>query len=48
MDELKNSTISVASYHVAWRLEIVDDVKHRGFEYVRSGLDVTRNIEAVR
>jgi len=35
MDELKNSTLSVAPYPVAWRVEIVDDAKHRGFGYVR-------------
>ena len=35
MDVIKHSPISVAPYPVAWRVEIVDDIKHRGFEYVR-------------
>ena len=35
MDELKNTSLSVAPYPVAWRVEIVDGIKHRGFEYVR-------------
>ena len=35
MDEIKNSTLFVAPYPVAWRVEIVDDAKHRGFGYVR-------------
>lgn len=47
MDELKRLALSVAPYPVAWRLEIVDDIKHRGFEYVRSGLSITRHIGAV-
>ena len=28
--------LSVSAYPVAWRIEIVDDDIHRGFEYVRS------------
>ena len=48
MDELKRSAVSVSPYPVAWRLEIVDDVKHHGFEYVRLGLDVTQHVGAVR
>ena len=47
MDELKTTSLSVAPYPVAWRVETVDDVKYRGFEYVRSGLGVTRHIGAV-
>jgi hypothetical protein len=47
MDELKDSFISVAPYPVAWRVEIVDDVKHRGFGYVRWVLDVAWHIEVV-
>jgi len=35
MGVVSNSTISAAPYPVAWRVEIVDDIKHRGFEYVR-------------
>ena len=34
--------IIVAPYPVAWRVELVDDDRHRGFEYIRLGLDVTR------
>jgi len=29
------STLSVTSYPIPWRVKIVDDEKHRGFEYVR-------------
>ena len=47
MDGVENYPLSVAPYPVAWRVEIVDDIKHRGFEYVRSGLDLTRHIGAV-
>jgi len=35
MDVMKSTELSVTLYPVAWRVEIVDDVKHRGFEYVR-------------
>ena len=28
--------IVVAPLPVPWRIEVVDDAKHRGFEYVRS------------
>ena len=34
--------LSVAAYPVAWRIEVVNDDIHRGFEYVRSGVDVAR------
>jgi hypothetical protein len=30
----------VDTYPVAWRVGILDDVKHRGYEYVRWGLDI--------
>ena len=29
------SILSVAAYPVAWRIEVVNDDAHRGFEYVR-------------
>jgi len=35
MDMEKYPPLSVAPYLVAWRVEIVDEIKHRGFEYVR-------------
>lgn len=28
------SLLSVAAYPAAWRVEIVDDLAHRGFEYL--------------
>ena len=34
MDVMKSSGLSVAPYPVDWRVEIVGDVKHCGFEYV--------------
>ena len=34
-DEVKKAPIFVTAYPAAWRVEIVDDVNHRGFEYVR-------------
>ena len=30
------SPLSVSAYPVAWRVEVVNDDIHRGFEYVRS------------
>ena len=30
----------VAAYPVAWRIEVVDDDVHRGFEYVRYEPDI--------
>ena len=30
------SPLSVSSYAVTWRIEVVDDDIHRGYEYVRS------------
>jgi len=36
MEGLSNGTpLYVAEYPVAWRVEVVNDDKHRGFEYVR-------------
>ena len=29
------SPLSVSAYPVAWRIEVVNDAVHRGFEYVR-------------
>jgi len=48
MDQLKDSSLSVAPYTVAWRIEIVDDVRHRGFEYVRFCWGTTEWSWAVR
>jgi hypothetical protein len=48
MDGVKESTLSVAAYPVAWRIEVVNDEEHRGFEYIRSELNVTRCIGGVR
>ena len=36
------SALSVSAYPVAWRIEVVNDDIHRGFEYVRLEHDVTR------
>ena len=41
MEGPKDVPITVAPFPVGWRLEVVDDVKHRGFEYVR--LDIARS-----
>ena len=35
------SPLSVSGYPVAWRVEVVNDDIHRGFEYVRSEHHVT-------
>jgi len=35
------SALSVVAYPVPWRVEVVDDDVHRGFEYVRSERVVT-------
>ena len=49
MEGLKNLTpIYVAAYLVAWRIEIVNDEKHRDFEYIRSELHLTQYTEASR
>lgn len=37
-----NCPLCVAAYPVAWRFDVVNDEIHRGFEYVRSELHVTR------
>ena len=34
----KGTPIFVDVYPVAWRIEVVSDNKHRGFEYIRSEL----------
>ena len=47
-DPLKKLALPVAAFPVAWRIKIVDDDKHRGFEYVRSELYVTRHTEVDR
>ena len=37
MEGLNDGTpLFVAAYPVAWRIETVNDEKHRGFEYVQS------------
>ena len=37
MAGLQNECVlSVVAYPVAWRVEVVNDEIHRGFEYVRS------------
>ena len=36
MEGLSNGTpLFVAAYPVAWRIEVVNDDRHRGFEYAR-------------
>ena len=47
-DPGKKSGISVAAFPVAWRVEIVNDDKHRGFEYVRLELHFTQPTGADR
>ena len=37
-EKLGDAPLAVAPYPVAWRVEVVDTDKHRGFGYVRSGL----------
>jgi hypothetical protein len=43
-EKLGDSPVSVTAYRypAVLRVEVVDDDKHRGFEYVRLGLGVTR------
>ena len=49
MEGLSNGTpLYVAAFPVAWRIEVFDDDKYRGFEYVRSELDEVRYFRAVR
>ena len=47
MDGLSDGTpLCVATYPVAWRVEIVEDEKYSGYEYVRLGqgfFDVRRS-----
>ena len=33
-------SLSVSAYPGAWRIEVVDDEVHRGFEYVRLEHDI--------
>ena len=40
MKKLGESPLVVSAYPVAWRIEVVDEDIHRGFEYVRSELYV--------
>ena len=47
MDGQKDAPLSVAPYPVAWKVEIVNDEKHRSFDYVRLELYATRCVEAV-
>jgi len=43
MNGLTDGTpLFVTGYPTAWRIENVDDVMYRGFEYVRSGTIVAR------
>lgn len=39
------SPLSTSAYPGAWRIEVVDDDVHRGFEYVRSEHNVGRPAE---
>ena len=39
------TSLYVNAYPAAWRIETVNDEIHRGFEYVRSELDITQYIE---
>ena len=38
--KLGEGPLAVSAYPVAWRIEVVDEGIHRGFEYVRSELHV--------
>ena len=42
VEKLGDGPLAVTAYPVAWRVAVVDDPKHLGFEYVRSVLDVVR------
>ena len=47
MEELKpGALIYVTAYPVAWRVEVVNDGLHRGFEYLRSMLLYIQEISA--
>ena len=39
-------SLSVSAYPGAWRIEVVDDEVHRGFEYVRLEHDIARPTES--
>ena len=42
MAGLENGALlSVSTYAVTWRIEVVDNDIHRGYEYVRSEPDAT-------
>jgi hypothetical protein len=42
MKGITNGTqLLVSAYPVAWRIEVVNDDLHRGFELIRLELDVT-------
>ncbi|KAF9781763.1 hypothetical protein BJ322DRAFT_1023120 [Thelephora terrestris] len=38
----KGTSFFVGPYPVAWRIEVVNDAKHRGFEYIRSEPEIIR------
>jgi len=42
MEELGDLPLSVDRDPVAWRIEVVEDDKYRGFEFVRLGPDTIR------
>jgi len=47
MDGTNNGNpVYVAAYPIAWRVEVVDEGKHRGFEYIRL-VDVAQRIRVV-
>ena len=47
MEGLGNGTLlRVDVYPVAWKIEVVDDDEHRGFDYIRSELHVTQHTGA--
>jgi len=47
IEGVTNSPLEVAAYPVAWRVEVVNDDKHRGFEYVRLSWGATNYAWAV-
>jgi hypothetical protein len=40
--------VSVTTYPTAWRVEVINDDPHRGFEYVHFPLDIPRSLPALR
>ena len=40
--QVDGSPLSVSAYPAAWRIEVVNDDIHRGFEYARSENDFNR------